>query len=140
MASMSVGFQSELEDRSKKSQKAIEKAFSPEFRNRLDAIVQFQALDTSIMGNIVDKFILEVKAALADRKVVIELTDAARAWFAEHGHDATYGARPMGRLIQTEIKDKIADEVLFGKLEKGGKVIVDAKDGEIIFNFDSKKK
>jgi len=135
LAKTSVGFTAARSGHASKSMKAIENTFSPEFRNRLDAIVQFRGLDVSIMENVVDKFILELQAALADRKVVLELTPEARRWFAEHGYDETFGARPMARLIQTEIKDKIADDILFGDLEKGGKVTVDVKDGEVVFGY-----
>jgi len=135
MAAHTIGFSGQINERGSKSMKAIEKTFSPEFRNRLDAIVQFRALDLAIMENIVDKFILELQGALAGRKVVLELTEAARRWLAEHGYDDTYGARPLGRLIQTEIKDQMADELLFGRLEKGGKMIVDVKDDQLAFEY-----
>jgi ATP-dependent Clp protease ATP-binding subunit ClpA len=135
IAAKTIGFGGEGDDRSGKSMKAIEKAFSPEFRNRLDAIVQFHGLALSVMESIVDKFIRELQGALSERKVVLTLTEDARRWLAEKGHDPTFGARPLARLIQTDIKDQIADELLFGKLEKGGKVTVDVADNKLTFVY-----
>jgi ATP-dependent Clp protease ATP-binding subunit ClpA len=104
---------------------AIKRLFTPEFRNRLDAVIQFSALSPEIVANVVDKFILQLEAQLSDRQVEIELTDAARAWLAARGYDPAMGARPLGRLIQEQIKKPLADELLFGKLKKGGLVRVD---------------
>ncbi len=109
----------------------LERVFSPEFRNRLDEVVQFGPLSPDVMGHIVDKFVREVEVQLEDHKVKLELTEAARGWLGEKGYDADFGARPLGRVIQTELKDKLSDEVLFGSLQKGGRVAVDvAEDGE----------
>ena len=110
---------------------AVERAFSPEFRNRLDAIVRFDALSPETMLFVVDKFIAELEAQLADKRVSIRLTDAARSWLATKGHDRAFGARPLGRLIQTELKDPLVDQLLFGELVDGGQVIVDAKDDKL---------
>ena len=101
---------------------AINKMFTPEFRNRLDAIVTFGHLPVSVISKVVDKFVLQLEAQLADRNVTIELTDEARNWLVEHGYDEAMGARPMARVIQKEIKTPLADEVLFGKLKNGGAV------------------
>jgi ATP-dependent Clp protease ATP-binding subunit ClpA len=104
---------------------AIKRLFTPEFRNRLDAIIQFTALTPEIVANVVDKFIIQLEEQLSDRQVEIELSDAARAWLAVRGYDPAMGARPLGRLIQEHIKKPLADELLFGKLKKGGLVRVD---------------
>ncbi len=114
-----------------KGKDAIERTFSPEFRNRLDAWIVFNPLTHKEIVRVVDKFVREVKAQLSEKNVELELTDAAREWLSRKGFDKLYGARPMARLIQQKIKEPLADEVLFGKLEHGGKVVVDEKDGEI---------
>ncbi|WP_081475880.1 ATP-dependent Clp protease ATP-binding subunit ClpA [Pseudodesulfovibrio mercurii] len=151
MSKGAIGFKrDENSDRQGEAMKALEKLFSPEFRNRLDATVTFHSLEQPVMEQIVDKFMKELNDQLQDRRVVVVLTDKARARLAELGHDATMGARPMGRVIQTEIKDVIADELLFGSLTKGGVVTVDAaakrkrsgkkpvsgESGEFTFSFD----
>jgi ATP-dependent Clp protease ATP-binding subunit ClpA len=109
---------------------AIDRLFAPEFRNRLDAIVPFARLPESVIARVVDKFILQLEAQLADRNVTIELTDEAREWLVKNGYDEAMGARPMARVIQTQIKTPLADEVLFGRLKGGGvvKVVVTADD------------
>jgi ATP-dependent Clp protease ATP-binding subunit ClpA len=114
---------------------AIEKIFSPEFRNRLDGIVRFDPLPPEVMERIVDKFVGELQAQLAERKVKIELTEVARQRLATQGYDKQFGARPLNRLIEREIKDALADELLFGKLAKGGKVVVDASDEGFTFSY-----
>ena len=118
-----------------KGKEAIEKMFSPEFRNRLDSIVTFNPLSPENIERVVDKFIIELDQQLNDRKVFLQLTPKARRWFAERGYDPTFGARPMARLIQNEIKRVLADEILFGKLQNGGKVEVDENDGQLRFNY-----
>jgi ATP-dependent Clp protease ATP-binding subunit ClpA len=118
-----------------KGKEAIEKMFSPEFRNRLDSIVTFNPLNPENIERVVDKFIIELDQQLNDRKVFLQLTPKARRWFAERGYDPTFGARPMARLIQNEIKRVLADEILFGKLQNGGKVEVDESDGQLRFNY-----
>ena len=110
---------------------AINRLFAPEFRNRLDAVISFGHLPKEVVAKVVDKFVLQLEAQLADRNVTIELSDEARAWLVEHGYDETMGARPMARLIQSTIKTPLADEVLFGKLKGGGAVrVVVLKDEE----------
>ncbi len=130
MASTSIGFGGvKAEDKTGKGVKALERLFSPEFRNRLDGIVTFKALDFSVMEQIVEKFLLELNDQVHERKVIVECTDAARSWLAEAGYDPDYGARPLARVIQQEIKDPLAQAMLFGELRKGGTVRIDlAKD------------
>jgi len=118
--------------------KALERLFSPEFRNRLDEIVVFEPLEASVMHKVVDKFIAELEAQLAERKINIELAPAARELLAELGYDPAFGARPLARIIQRDIVDAMADEVLFGDLTKGGNVRVDAADGEFEFHFSDR--
>jgi ATP-dependent Clp protease ATP-binding subunit ClpA len=113
----------------------IQRLFSPEFRNRLDAIIRFKALDEDTIGHVVDKFVLELESQLADRNVTIELDPSARKWLAAHGYDPAMGARPMERLIQEKIKKPLADELLFGKLAHGGQVKVSATDDELTFEL-----
>ena len=110
---------------------AIERTFSPEFRNRLDAWIAFKSLAFETIEKVVDKFIAELSAQLVEKQVTIELTEAARAWLAKNGFDNLFGARPMARLIQSKIKEPLAEELLFGKLQAGGKVVVDESDGEM---------
>ncbi len=111
------------------SKPAVERLFTPEFRNRMDAWVVFKALEMDSVRLIVDKLVGELGAQLDDRGIAVELTDDARDWLAEHGYEPDFGARPMRRLIDERIKRKLADEILFGKLADGGKIIVDAKEG-----------
>ena len=136
MSSQTIGFGDPQKDTAFKGQKAIEKIFSPEFRNRLDGIISFNPLSVEIMELIVDKFVREINEQLDGKKVDISLTPKARRWMAEHGHDPKYGARPLARLLQSEVKDPLADEILFGSLEKGGKVKVDVKNEKIVFAFN----
>jgi len=110
---------------------AIERMFTPEFRNRLDAVIPFAPLGTEVIRLVVDKFIMQLDAQLAERNVEIELTDAARDWLAERGYDRNYGARPLARVVQEHIKKPLADMLLFGDLAGGGLALVDAKDGKI---------
>ena len=115
----------------------IKRMFNPEFRNRLDAIIHFKTLDDDTIGHVVDKFILELEAQLADKNVTIDLDNAARKWLAKHGHDPAMGARPMARLIQEKVKKPLADELLFGKLVHGGQIKVSAKKGELTFKISA---
>ena len=110
---------------------AIEKIFTPEFRNRLDAIIPFAPLGQDVIRLVVDKFIMQLDAQLADRNVEIELTEAALDWLSERGYDEKYGARPLARVVQEHIKKPLADELLFGGLTGGGLVVVDAIDGQL---------
>ncbi|MBK8255182.1 MAG: ATP-dependent Clp protease ATP-binding subunit ClpA [Polyangiaceae bacterium] len=115
--------------------KAYKNTFSPEFRNRLDARIMFKALDPSIMGNIVDKFIKELGERLADRKATLSITDAARKYLSQKGYDPQFGARPLARVIETEVTLKLTDELLFGSLENGGHVEVGFDGKELSFTF-----
>jgi ATP-dependent Clp protease ATP-binding subunit ClpA len=135
MSTQSIGFREVTNDPAAKGKKAIEQFFSPEFRNRLDGIISFHPLDIGIMKLIVDKFIAELNGQLAIRKVTVVISENARSWLAEKGHDPIYGARPLARLIQKEIKDAVADEILFGKLERGGEIFVDLLDDELTFSY-----
>jgi ATP-dependent Clp protease ATP-binding subunit ClpA len=130
------GFGTKDGDRFGDTGEAFKQMFSPEFRNRLDAKVDFAPLDPAVMGKIVDKFIAELGVQLGERKVKIELTEAARAHLAKKGYDPMNGARPLGRVIQDEIKRPLTDELLFGKLASGGTVRVDAADDKVTFSYD----
>jgi ATP-dependent Clp protease ATP-binding subunit ClpA len=114
--------------------KAIQRLFAPEFRNRLDAIVAFKALDSETIKSVVSKFIIQLEAQLADRNITIELTDEAADWLAKNGFDELYGARPLARVIQEHIKKPLADDILFGRLTRGGHVKVTLTDGKIAFD------
>ena len=118
-----------------RSKHAIEKVFSPEFRNRLDAIVSFGPLSPGVMETIVEKFILQLEAQLSERRVAITLNPEARAWLATKGYDPVYGARPLARVIQTEVRDPLTDEILFGQLENGGTVTIDLVDDKLAFAY-----
>jgi len=133
MAKNSIGFA--RGERTGEDDDAIKRMFTPEFRNRLDAIIPFASLPPEVVARVVDKFVMQLEAQLSDRNVEIELTDAARGRLAKKGYDRAFGARPLSRVIQELIKKPLADELLFGKLAKGGRVVVDFKDGEIIFAF-----
>jgi ATP-dependent Clp protease ATP-binding subunit ClpA len=116
-----------------RGREALERIFSPEFRNRLDAIVTFKALSPEAMETIVEKFILELEAQLSERRVAITLSAEARAHLARKGYDPAYGARPLARLIQAEVRDPLTDEILFGRLEHGGTVTIGVADGALTF-------
>ena len=121
-----------------RSKHAVEKVFSPEFRNRLDAIVSFGPLTPAVMETIVEKFILQLEAQLAERRVAIALEPDARAWLAQKGYDPVYGARPLARVIQTDVRDPLTDEILFGRLENGGTVTIGLKDGALDFQYEGR--
>ncbi|WP_404710628.1 ATP-dependent Clp protease ATP-binding subunit ClpA [Sphingomonas sp. MMS24-J13] len=131
MARESLGFGNLT--REGEDEEAVKKMFTPEFRNRLDAIVPFGYLPTPVIARVVEKFILQLELQLADREVHISLDDDAKAWLTEKGYDKLYGARPMGRLIQEKVKQPLAEELLFGKLVHGGEVKVHLKDGALAF-------
>ncbi|NNL67725.1 MAG: AAA domain-containing protein, partial [Myxococcales bacterium] len=114
---------------------AFERMFSPEFRNRLDASIQFNELTPDVMGHVVDKFVEQVEGRLAEKGITLSLTPEARAWLAEKGYDPEFGARPLDRVIQTELEDRLADEVLFGGLGKGGAVTVDRGEDKLEFRL-----
>jgi len=133
----SIGFTHQ--DHASDSLKVIEKGFSPEFRNRLDAIIQFKPLDISIVGHVVDKFIFELEALLSDKHVTLTLDTDARLWLAENGCDPKMGARPMARLIQEKIKKPLANDLLFGKLAHGGHVRIYMENNELAFAIEGKE-
>ncbi|GCE79808.1 ATP-dependent Clp protease ATP-binding subunit ClpA [Komagataeibacter oboediens] len=116
---------------------AIKRLFTPEFRNRLDAIIPFANLSPHVVDRVVEKFIFQLEAQLADRNVMIEISSAAREWLAERGYDRLYGARPLGRVIQEHIKKPLAEELLFGRLTKGGVAKITLKDGKLDFEYIS---
>ena len=134
MARSSIGFTSQ--DHSSDGMEAIKKIFTPEFRNRLDVIIQFQSLPMDVIKHVVDKFVFELEAQLDEKKVSLIIEPAARQWLAEHGYDKTMGARPMARLIQEKIKKPLAEELLFGKLTEGGNVRISVADGELAFEIE----
>jgi len=135
MARSSMGFTEQ--DHSADGGEVIRKLFTPEFRNRLDAVISFKALDKTTIAHIVDKFILELESQLADKGVTVTVDEQARNWLAEHGYDAAMGARPMARVIQDKIKKPLADVILFGELSKGGEVHVSEADGELVLDYQS---
>ena len=118
-----------------KAKTALERIFSPEFRNRLDAIVTFKALTPEAMETIVDKFIMQLESQLSDRKVAITLTPEARVWLATTAYDRVYGARPLARVIQKEVRDVLTDQILFGALEHGGNVTIGLAEGRLTFAY-----
>ena len=133
MAKEAIGFGREV--REGEDEEAIKRLFTPEFRNRLDATITFAGLTPEIVGQVVEKFVMQLEAQLADRNVTIELSSAAKEWLAERGYDRLYGARPLGRVIQEYIKKPLAEELLFGKLVKGGSVKVALKEGKLEFEY-----
>jgi len=143
MSGGSIGFADSDETRGNaaagKAKTAIERVFSPEFRNRLDAIVTFKALTPEAMETIVDKFILQLESQLSDRKVAITLTPAARTWLATAGYDRVFGARPLARVIQKEVRDVLTDQILFAALEHGGTVTIDVADAHLTFVYESRQ-
>jgi len=132
MSSAPIGFGGRLPGEARHE---VEKTFSPEFRNRLDAIIAFRALDEDVMTRVVDKFIRQLKGSLSERKVTLTLTDGARRDLARRGYDPVFGARPLGRLIENEIGNLLADEILFGRLTGGGKVRIGCKSGKLDFKY-----
>jgi ATP-dependent Clp protease ATP-binding subunit ClpA len=136
MSSATIGFGDPAKGASEKGKRAVEKYFSPEFRNRLDGIISFNGLTQEIMEQIVDKFMTEFSIQLTAKKVEVTYTEAVRTWMAEKGYDPQYGARPLARVLQTDIKDALADEILFGCLVKGGKVKIDLVDDKLDFSFE----
>ncbi|MFI4970577.1 MAG: AAA family ATPase, partial [Lysobacterales bacterium] len=119
---------------------ALKRNFSPEFRNRLDAVVQFNALDFEHILRVVDKFLIELEMQLQEKHVVLHVDAEARRWLAEHGFDPQMGARPMARVIQENVKRLLADELLFGKLAEGGKVMLSVKDGKLAVETEAAEK
>ena len=134
----SMGFV--VQDNRSDDMEAIKKAFTPEFRNRLDGIIRFNGLTEQTIVHVANKFIMELEQQLGDKQVTLELDDDAVKWLAEKGYDSAMGARPMARIIQTHIKQPLAEELLFGSLTKGGHVKVTVTEGELAFEFESEAK
>ncbi|HSL60844.1 MAG TPA: ATP-dependent Clp protease ATP-binding subunit ClpA [Desulfotignum sp.] len=137
MSANSIGFGAQSTEGDTRGLKAVEKTFSPEFRNRLDGIVQFNHLSPKTMEKIVDKEMGELKQMLKTRQIAVSYSAEVRAYLAKEGYDPKFGARPLARLIQTRIKDRLTDEILFGSLEKGGKITINLKNDLLIFSFKS---
>jgi len=133
MSDSGMGFQNTRS--SGRGRGAIERTFAPEFRNRLDAWIAFDPLSFETTERVVDKFIEELRVQLGPKNVTLELRESGRAWLAKHGYDRAFGARPMARLIQQKIKEPLVDAILFGKLQGGGKVVVDSDGGELRLDF-----
>ena len=133
MAKEAIGFGSTV--RTGEDEEAIKRMFTPEFRNRLDATIAFANLTQDIVGRVVEKFVMQLEAQLADRNVTIELSSGAKEWLAERGYDRLYGARPLARVIQDHIKKPLAEELLFGRLAKGGAVKATVKDDALEFEY-----
>ena len=134
MSRASIGFTQQ--DHSSDGMEAIRKQFSPEFRNRLDAIIQFASLDNQSVKRVVDKLVVELESKLDNNNVTLELDDDARDWIADRGYDPKMGARPMARIIQEHIKRPLAEELLFGSLEDGGHVRITVEDDELKLNVE----
>jgi ATP-dependent Clp protease ATP-binding subunit ClpA len=130
MAAGRIGFGDSIAD-SKDGKKALERVFTPEFRNRLDATVFFDSLPVEVIRKVARKFLTELEGQLQEKKVALEVSPAAIDWFVEHGYDKAMGARPMARLVQNTLKAPLANEILFGKLTSGGVAHVDVKGGQI---------
>jgi ATP-dependent Clp protease ATP-binding subunit ClpA len=135
MSRASIGFT--MQDHAGDALTEIKRMFSPEFRNRLDAIIQFGSLSPEIITHVVDKFLVELETQLDGRKVAIEIDADARIWLAERGYDPVMGARPMSRLIQEKIKKPLAEELLFGRLAHGGHVLITVKDDDIALELEA---
>jgi len=133
----SIGFTKQ--DHTGDEMAVIQRTFSPEFRNRLDAIIPFKPLSPETISNVVNKFVLELEAQLEEKNVEIDVDESARAWLASHGYDPAMGARPMARLIREKIKKALADEILFGRLAHGGYVTVTEEGGELAFTFETRE-
>ena len=135
-----IGFSSDRgHEAGRRGNKALEKLFNPEFRNRLDAIVTFRPLSAAVMEEIVDKFMLQVEQQLRERHVAIALTPEARTWLAVKGYDAVFGARPLARVVQKEVRDPLTDEILFGALEHGGTVTIGMDDARLTFACEARQ-
>jgi ATP-dependent Clp protease ATP-binding subunit ClpA len=135
MSANSIGFGARETTGDNRGLKAVEQTFSPEFRNRLDGIVQFNHLSTTIMEKIVDKEMDELKHMLKSRQISVSYPPGVRSYLAKQGYDPKFGARPLARLIQTRIKDRLTDEILFGKLAKGGRIVISLKNDDLTFSF-----
>ncbi|MEX1237508.1 MAG: AAA family ATPase, partial [Pseudomonadales bacterium] len=139
MTRSSIGFQHQ--DHSSDGMETLKKMFTPEFRNRLDSIIQFNSLSEDVIMTVVDKFLVEVQVQLDNKKVTLDVKPEARVWLAEHGYDQSMGARPMQRLIQTKIKKELAEDILFGKLSNNGGVVhVTVKDDDLYLDIEEPTK
>ena len=134
MSRNSIGFT--RQDHSTDGMEVLKKMFTPEFRNRLDTIIQFRSLPREVIKTVADKFLVEIQVQLDDKKVVLNVSDEARDWLVDHGYDETMGARPMQRLIQNKIKKELAEDILFGRLAKGGDVSIIVEDDELVIIID----
>src|SRR5690606_3707571 len=137
MSKQAIGFGRDMKEG--EDEEAIKKLFTPEFRNRLDAVIPFAALPRDVIHRVVDKFVAQLEGQLADRNVTIALTDEARTWLADRGYDKLYGARPLGRVIQEHNKKPLADELRFGLLEKGGHIMNKVADDKLAYEFTAEK-
>jgi ATP-dependent Clp protease ATP-binding subunit ClpA len=137
MEAGSIGFERGPDAQDNKA--SLARTFAPEFRNRLDSLITFSHLSTKVIEQVVDKLIVELEAQLEAKRVTLELTSEARRWLAEHGYDKKNGARPMGRLIDSKIRRGLADEILFGKLQSGGRVDVGVKDGQLALSVQPRE-
>ena len=137
MSRASIGFSQQ--NHSSDGMEAIKRIFTPEFRNRLDAIVQFGPLSVETIRTVVDKFLVELQVQLDDKKVTLHVAESARDWFVEHGYSETMGARPMGRLIQDKLKKALAEEILFGELVDGGEVQVSIVNDEVKLDISRRR-
>lgn len=137
MSRPSIGFSHQ--DHTMDSGEVLKKTFTPEFRNRLDGIIQFQPLDETTISYVVDKFICELETQLLEKKVTMTVDSEARAWLAINGYDAKMGARPMARVVKESIKKQLAEELLFGRLADGGDVTVTVKDGQLSFEYEEEE-
>ena len=137
LAKEAIGFG--RSERTGEDQEAINKMFSPEFRNRLDATIGFSSLSPMVISKVVEKFIMQLEVQLEDRNVTIEIDEAARVWIGNRGYDKNYGARPLSRIVQENIKKPLAEELLFGKLTNGGLVEITLNENELHFEYKSTK-
>ena len=137
MSRASIGFT--LQNHSSDGMEAIKRIFAPEFRNRLDAVVQFESLPMEVIKHVVDKFLFELEGQLEDKRVALSISPEARTWLARNGYDEKMGARPMARLIQEKIKRRLAEELLFGTLADGGRVEIDVVDNELTFDMQDNR-
>ena len=137
LAKEAVGFG--RTQRSGDDTEAINRMFSPEFRNRLDAVIPFAGLSKEIISRVVEKFIMQLEVQLGDRNVSIEISEEARSWIGSKGYDKNFGARPLARVVQEHVKKPLAEELLFGRLTGGGLVSIDIQDGELSFDYTNTK-
>ena len=135
MSGSVIGFGERSGDALSKGTDALTKLFNPEFRNRLDAVLTFAPLTREVMRMIVKKFIAEVSEQLKQKKVVLDMEDEAIDWLSLKGYDPVFGARPLSRLVQTDIKDPLSDEILFGRLTRGGRVVIRVLNDKLEFSY-----